>query len=416
MTRFDETWHRLLDWTQGQAPSERLAALLLNEEGYDVIDPSHPLGGKDKGADATCSKDGQPWVMAVYFPRGQQTITITAKLESDIEAARGRNPVGIAFVTNQELRLAERERLKNLGGDILIDIFHLERITTILDRPHMSQVRKQFLDIDAGPPAILITAEVVGGASYFDDGDDLLDRMVNIERKALERRAQKLREDPPDPYHHRLVAPMLRNMGYTNVSDEPDKPMTVDEIEQKVEQFHDELAGRWDRCLDYLAAAARPALRFRIINLAKSFLINVEVILMFHGAEGVKNVDAEDFKLQRQQDPDWLEPVGQFGVRMPLDLPLPADYPAHFRNVDGGLRVTINLAQLRPLPPWESEHEDVVLIVRDHSLDAVNVTYTATAQGYGEAFVGDPITVPVEAVSSVDALRYALESSKDHDE
>ena len=58
MTRFDETWHRLLDWTQGQAPSERLAALLLNEEGYDVIDPSHPLGGKDEGADAdaTCSK------------------------------------------------------------------------------------------------------------------------------------------------------------------------------------------------------------------------------------------------------------------------------------------------------------------------------------------------------------------------
>ena len=31
MTRFDETWHQLLDWTQGQAPSERLAAL-PNEE------------------------------------------------------------------------------------------------------------------------------------------------------------------------------------------------------------------------------------------------------------------------------------------------------------------------------------------------------------------------------------------------
>ena len=60
MTRFDETWHQLLDWTQGPAPSQRLAALLLNEEGYDVIDPSHPLGGKDKGADATCSK-GSSW-------------------------------------------------------------------------------------------------------------------------------------------------------------------------------------------------------------------------------------------------------------------------------------------------------------------------------------------------------------------
>jgi hypothetical protein len=42
MNRFDETWHRLLDWTQGQPPSERLAALLLNEGGYDVIDAVPP--------------------------------------------------------------------------------------------------------------------------------------------------------------------------------------------------------------------------------------------------------------------------------------------------------------------------------------------------------------------------------------
>lgn len=70
--RWDETWHRLREWTNGQAPSERLAAQILLHEGYKSLDPSHPLGGKDGGKDAICQKGNQKWLMAVYFPRGQQ--------------------------------------------------------------------------------------------------------------------------------------------------------------------------------------------------------------------------------------------------------------------------------------------------------------------------------------------------------
>ena len=51
-SRWDETWHRLRDWTNGQAPSERLAAQILLSVGYTGLDPSHPLGGKDGMKDA----------------------------------------------------------------------------------------------------------------------------------------------------------------------------------------------------------------------------------------------------------------------------------------------------------------------------------------------------------------------------
>jgi hypothetical protein len=77
--RWDETWHRLRDWTNGQAPSERLAAQILLHEGYKGLDPSHPLGGKDGKKDAVCQKDGQQWLMAVYFPRGQQSFKVIKK-------------------------------------------------------------------------------------------------------------------------------------------------------------------------------------------------------------------------------------------------------------------------------------------------------------------------------------------------
>lgn len=147
--RYDETWHRLIDWTKGQAPSERLAAQILIHENFSGLDPSHPLGGPDGGRDALATRDGVRFAMAVYFPRGAQRFRdILSKFEADLAGAR-RAAEGMAFVTNQELSLSEREKLKMAAGATAVDLFHLERITTILDTPPMARVREQFLDIEA---------------------------------------------------------------------------------------------------------------------------------------------------------------------------------------------------------------------------------------------------------------------------
>lgn len=152
--RWDETWHRLREWTNGQAPSERLSAQILTEEGFRGVDPSHPLGGKDGGRDASCEFDGEPWVMASFFPRGEKSYAeISAKFDSDVEKVKGIGAKGIAFVTNQELRLSERSQLEAKAQPLKVSLFHLERITAILDRPHMAAVRMQFLSIDDGAPS-----------------------------------------------------------------------------------------------------------------------------------------------------------------------------------------------------------------------------------------------------------------------
>lgn len=107
--RWDETWHRLRDWTNGQAPSERLAAQILLHEGYKAFDPGHPLGGKDGAKDGLAIKDGKKWLMAVHFPRGQLKFnSIKKKFLEDIKGVKLNNVDALAFVTNQELRLAER--------------------------------------------------------------------------------------------------------------------------------------------------------------------------------------------------------------------------------------------------------------------------------------------------------------------
>jgi hypothetical protein len=154
--RFDETWHRLLEWTKGQAPSERLAAQILIHEGFSDLDPSYPLGGKDGGKDAIANKEGARFAMAVFFPRGKQTFNIVkTKFEGDLAGARRNSTEAIAFVTNQELTLGEREELKKLAAPTVVELYHLERIATILDTPGMARIREQFLDIEAEPSRLI---------------------------------------------------------------------------------------------------------------------------------------------------------------------------------------------------------------------------------------------------------------------
>ena len=82
-----ETWHRLLEWDKGQAPAERLAAVVLLSDGFRNVDPSHPLGGRDGLKDMILTNNGTKWIGAVYFPRGQQIFS-KLKFEHDLEGVK----------------------------------------------------------------------------------------------------------------------------------------------------------------------------------------------------------------------------------------------------------------------------------------------------------------------------------------
>lgn len=411
VTRFDETWHRLREWTAGQTPSERLAALVLDAEGYEAIDPAHPLGGKDGGADAIVVKDSQRWVMAVYFPRGQQTIAdITKKFTSDLAAAKEKVPdlAGLVFVTNQELLLAQRRDLCALDDAVAIDLIHLERLTTIIDRPRMSQVREQFLDISAGPRPMLVAVELDGVVRAFDRTEEVLDEVVELHDRRLREDNERAKERAAAPSP---VLPIiaLQTMG---ISETPQPVLSDDEITERVERFRDELTARWPLCQDYLAAVAWPAVGLTVVNREASFLTDVQVILTFHGARGLKHAAIDTFKWQRLEDPSWQPPPGPYGMRPPT-LPdfTPRGYPVSWGyDDDGELQITIDLPNLRSHPPWRHTGDDVVLVMRAPARKTVTVTYTVTAAGHGTVFEGEPIELPVERVDMFDSLLAALDA------
>jgi len=167
----DETWNRLINWTKGQK-SERLAAHILSSEGFKSIDPSHPLGGRDGLKDIIAIKDNLQWIAAAYFPRGQKTFTeIKNKFIGDIKGIKINKVSGLAFITNQELTLRERKELKEIGKPHIIEIFHLERITHIIDTAKNYGIRLEFLDIELSKEEQL---------SYFASRDD---KMTSLSEK-----------------------------------------------------------------------------------------------------------------------------------------------------------------------------------------------------------------------------------------
>ncbi|MNO50097.1 hypothetical protein D3C76_404630 [compost metagenome] len=91
------------------------------------------------------------WIGAAYFPRSQQQFrTIKTKFLTDLKGVDTNNVDGIAFIINQEISVTERKKLMLLK-DCKIEIYHLERIVSILNNPSNYGIRLEFLDISITP-------------------------------------------------------------------------------------------------------------------------------------------------------------------------------------------------------------------------------------------------------------------------
>jgi mRNA-degrading endonuclease toxin of MazEF toxin-antitoxin module len=143
-----DTRYTLVEWTGTQEDEERLSGSILGSEGYESVDPMHPLGGRDGTKDLKCSKNGIKFIGGCYFPRGQQTFAkISKKFEQDLKGVKKNNVEGFIFITNQEISVSQRKKLEQLSP-YPVDIFHLERIIHVLNNPANFGIRLQYLDIE----------------------------------------------------------------------------------------------------------------------------------------------------------------------------------------------------------------------------------------------------------------------------
>lgn len=226
-----ETWHRLLEWDRGQAPSERLAAIILSNEGFQNVDPSHPLGGKDGLRDIVLSHNGKRWIGAVYFPRGQQSFSVIKdKFIHDLDGVKQNGANGLAFVTNQELRLSERKILSELNSKIDVQIYHLERISALLNAPVNYGVRMEFLEIEMSKEEQLAffatqsqkMASIEAALDRLTIGLDEYKLRHQLNSGKQEVAATDFEEDDDDEFYEQ-------------------KPRSIEEIVNSIEEFIDKI-------------------------------------------------------------------------------------------------------------------------------------------------------------------------------
>lgn len=138
----------LRDWRYGQTQAERLVVALLHLEGFEAVDPQHPLGGPDGLKDVLCRKDGLSWVAAAYFPTTTSTLgAIKSKFTGDFVGVSSNHAQAFAFFVNQPLTVGEREQLRSLAGQTRTEVYHLERIRSLLDAPKGCGIRLEYLRI-----------------------------------------------------------------------------------------------------------------------------------------------------------------------------------------------------------------------------------------------------------------------------
>ena len=125
-----------------------MCAALLELDGYQEIDPQSPLGGPDGTKDILCSKGGKKALAAVFFPPTPQThAKVAKKFKADLKGARKNRVQGFIFFVNRSLSPGERAQLISHAKDIAVEIYHLERIRTLLDSPKGCGVRLEYLRI-----------------------------------------------------------------------------------------------------------------------------------------------------------------------------------------------------------------------------------------------------------------------------
>jgi hypothetical protein len=168
-----------------------------------------------------------------------------------------------------------------------------------------------------------------------------------------------------------------------------------------------------------LAASAWPGIRILVANRARAFLEDVEATIHLNGqVDGLEKISRDDVSLQsmlpsppRTWGPQRPNYLGSFPyVKMPPDyssMIAKTVNPVSFKN-SGSVTITVRVDDLRLRDTFESEDDDIVLVLRAPSLSVVKGTWQVTARGHHEVFEGELVVPVTETQDLTDPVRRML--------
>ncbi|MHA7663712.1 hypothetical protein [Mycolicibacterium sp. HS_4_1] len=200
-------------------------------------------------------------------------------------------------------------------------------------------------DGDDAPTVLDIQLVVDGVGRFFTGGDEV--------RETLLEYCDQQTRDSQTKSQRRTASERTAWAAYDSLlgHDHPAAPPTAEDVDEVIAERRARVTREWHRTEHYVAGMTWPALRFVVTNYTSEYLRDVKLVINFAGAAGIEKEDLSDFSIYRLLDPDYEEPVTMYNAAARVRIPKPAHYPVSWKNLDAGLEVGINLAELPPPPP-----------------------------------------------------------------
>jgi len=259
--------------------------------------------------------------------------------------------------------------------------------------------------------------EVIGEiASLTVDGQSTVDEYVNGVRVRLMDALP--RPEPTSTETSSLTAGLAGLSAYRaameNLSPvvsalmEPER-RSEEEYIASIDQWESRFRSAWEAALPKIAASQLRPTIVRITNRTTTFFHDVEVNLHLEG-----DVFAFDYS-----EPEWVDDFSDLELPHPprkwgptqrsfdvpnyasmghLFTPASSQYipPSISYKNGGSVDLSLDVGELRPRGTYESEDEEIVLIVVDRSLTSVHGTWELTARDHNDVYTGE-IDVAVAA-------------------
>ncbi|TFB71515.1 hypothetical protein E3O06_11760 [Cryobacterium glaciale] len=190
---------------------------------------------------------------------------------------------------------------------------------------------------------------------------------------------------------------------------EPEK-RTEGQYRESIDRWEVGFRAAWDEAVPRIVGSAlRPAV-VKITNRTTTFFHDVEVQLHLAGDVSALDYRSPDYTNERR-DLDLPSPPRRWGPSQRMlntpafgnmgnyYIPSPHQYIPPSVSYENGGSVTLELdvGELRPRGTYESEHDELVLVVSDESLETIKGTWQLTARDHNEVYSGE-ITLGVAPV------------------
>jgi hypothetical protein len=195
---------------------------------------------------------------------------------------------------------------------------------------------------------------------------------------------------------------------------------TKEEYLEAIDRWEFSFRTAWPSAVDLLAGKVLPGIVIRVHNPTKTFFRDIE--LKLHLAGAVRGIDYLEFDTQVSQSDLVLPPAPRHWGPRAKDLFNPRSFanmvPYTGTNIayksslswdnSGSIDLTLDVGDLRPRGTFQSDDDEVVLVLPLGYVGGVEGTWEITAQGHNEIYSGELRVSEIAVCALTDGMRKIL--------